>query len=360
MKRKQGDGSFRQLKNGTFEFTVSCGFDLYGKLIRKRFYGTTETECRKKYKEFIKSGDKPTPNKEHSLAEWLDIWLDKYKSKNVQSSTYEEYVHLCAHIKKHQIGSLKLSKIKPIHITDFFTDMINYSHSVRKRIRFLLHGALEAAIDNDYINRNPVDRAEIAKKKQGEKEAFTEDEVRTILNFAKQDELFGLPMLIMLNTGIRSGEIRALSPDKIDTDKCVIKIDKAVKKDGEIGCPKNGKSRYVPIKKDFADYLKRHLEFNVNYVVGNNFIVSESSFRSRYLHFFGRLNKILINTGETAINPKSPHATRHTYGTLLQKNGMPIAMVSELLGHSSTDVTDKYTHLNDISILSSAIEKYLA
>lgn len=53
-KRKSGDGSFKALSNGTVEFTVSVGYDLYGNRIRKKFYGKTENECRKKYKEFIK------------------------------------------------------------------------------------------------------------------------------------------------------------------------------------------------------------------------------------------------------------------------------------------------------------------
>ena len=55
-KRKNGDGSFRKLPNGSFKFAVSVGFDVYGKNQRKRFYGKSESECRKKYKEFLKGG----------------------------------------------------------------------------------------------------------------------------------------------------------------------------------------------------------------------------------------------------------------------------------------------------------------
>ena len=51
--RKKGDGSFRKLKTGQIELTVSDGYDIFGKRLRYRFYGATEAECRKKYKEFI-------------------------------------------------------------------------------------------------------------------------------------------------------------------------------------------------------------------------------------------------------------------------------------------------------------------
>ena len=80
-------------------------------------------------------------------------------------------------------------------------------------------------------------RAEIAKKSQPEKEAFTESDVRTIIDFSKTDELFGITMYIMFNTGIRGGEMRALTVDRIDFENGVITIDRAIKRTGELGNP---------------------------------------------------------------------------------------------------------------------------
>jgi hypothetical protein len=137
---KKGDGSFKKFPNGTVEFTVSVGCDIYGKRQRKKFYGKTETECRQKYKDFIKGGEKqPVKIKEHTLSEWLDEWLKIYKKQKVQSSTYYEYAKLAERVKKHKIGGMILTQIKPIHITEFFTSIINYSHSVRKKTRFILN-----------------------------------------------------------------------------------------------------------------------------------------------------------------------------------------------------------------------------
>jgi hypothetical protein len=59
MQRRKGDGCFKKFPNGTIEFTVSIGYDIYGKRQRKKFYGKTETEARRKYKEFLKEGGKP-------------------------------------------------------------------------------------------------------------------------------------------------------------------------------------------------------------------------------------------------------------------------------------------------------------
>ena len=357
--RKKGDGSFRKLPNGSVEFTVELGNDIYGVRQRKRFYGKTEAECRKKHKQFIKDGEKrPAKSKEHTLSSWLDEWLITYKKVNVQDSTYEDYSYLAGYAKKHSIGNMKLSAIKPMHITDFFKSIINRSHSARKKARFLLNATFECAIDNDLCDRNPVRRAEIAKKAQPEKEPFTEDEARTIINYAKTDEFFGVAVYIMMNTGIRSGEMRAMSVEQIDFENGVITIDRAVKHTEELGKPKNGKTRYIPLEEDVVEFLQSKLHGESGYIVGGSHHVTRAGFRSRYLHFFNRLNKYLESMGQERIGIKPPHATRHTFSTLRQKNGMPIAMVSELLGHSSTEVTDKYTHLGSVDILSEAVRKY--
>lgn len=84
--RKKGDGSFRKLKTGQIELTISDGYDIFGKRLRYRFYGSTESECRKKYKEFIKSGgESKRATDNYSLSEWIPVWLDTYKK-----TTYSE------------------------------------------------------------------------------------------------------------------------------------------------------------------------------------------------------------------------------------------------------------------------------
>ena len=343
------------LENGTIEFTVSVGFDEYGKRKRKKFYGKTEAECRKKYKTFIKEGEKSQSKaQEHTLSDWIENeWLPVYKANKVQSSTYKDYLCLAVHIRKHKIGSMKLSQIKPINITAFFTDINEYSKSFRGQIRFLLNGAFECAIDNDLCFKNPVKRAEIAKKSTPEKECFNEDEARTIIDFAKSDKLFGLPIYIMLKTGIRGQEMRALTLNKIDFDKGKILIDTAVKQNGELGKPKNGKPRIVPVSSEVADFIRSRIDPATEYVIGEATYLTYDGFKDRYEAFFKRLNATL----ETPIAPKSPHCLRHTASTLWQDKGMPREIVAEILGHADVSTTAIYTH-TQLSTLSKAITQY--
>jgi integrase len=359
MQRKKGDGSFRRLSNNSIEFAISIGSDVYGSRQRKFFYGKTEAECRKKYKDFMKGGEKqPSKLKERTLSQWLDEWLMIYKENKVEGSTYKDYCYLAAHVRKHKIGKMKLSQVKSLHVTEYFTSIIGFSQNFRKKTRFLLNGAFESAIDNDFCAKNPVRRAEIARKPEPKKEAFTEDEARAILEFAKTDEVFGVSVCIMLNTGIRSGELRALTVDKIDFENGIITIDSAVKRTNVLGTPKNGKTRYIPLKPEVLEFLQEKVNRDTKYIVGDSHYVTSSALRCSYEAFFTRMNAFLESAGEKTVPLRSPHTTRHTTGTLWQKNGMPIVMVMELLGHSSLAMTEKYTHVGDVSVLAEAVKKY--
>ena len=204
-REKRGSGSFRKLPNGTYEYTLNTvsGFDEFGKRIRKSFYGKTEAECRKKYKEWVKDGEKPTvASDENTLAQWLELWLTVYKKGNVSDGTYEDYAGLAKHVKEHRIGGLKLSAVKPIHITEFLSSKADYSYSFHKRMRFVLTSSFECAIDNDLCTKNSAKRAATVKKVEPQREAFEESDVAKILEFVKTDELFGLAIYIMFHTGI--------------------------------------------------------------------------------------------------------------------------------------------------------------
>jgi integrase len=357
MKNKKG--TYKKFTNGTTELTISNGYDEYGKRIRLKFYGSTEKECWKQYEAFIKEGKKSQPKtKTHTLSAWLSEWLTTYKSQKVQSSTYEEYVYLASFTDKHKIGSMALHQIKPIHVTEFFTSLIDYSHATRKKLRFVINAAFECAVDNDLCTKNPVRRAEIAKKPTPEKEIYSEEEVRTILNFAKTDELFGIPMYILLNSGIRSGELRALSVDRVDFNSGIISIDRAIKESDEIGRPKNGRTRYIPLEPEVSEFLKSKLCGKSGYILGGDRCITKHGLRGRYEWFFKRLNLFLAENGLNPIKMRSPHICRHAFASIRQKHGMPISILMAIMGHNSREMTDHYTHTGDIATLTEAVKKY--
>ena len=362
MQRKKGDGSFRKLPNGSVEFTVSIDNDIYGKRQRKFFYGKTEAECRKKYKDFIEGGCVQTGStSEYTLSSWFDEWLI-YQEKKVQtgvmqSSTCAEYARLVKRIRKYPISKMRLSLIKTIHVTDFFASISEYSHSVRKKTRFVLNDAFGYAIDNDFCTKNPVGRAIIAKKTQPEKDIFSKDETREILEFAKGDSHFGVAAFVLLNSGMRGQELRALTTQQFDFARGVIKIDRAIKETDEIGTPKNGKTRYVPLEPEATAFLKSKLQGMSGYVLGGDDNITKSGLRGRYDCFFERLNKYLESVGKEPIIGKSVHKMRHSFTTLRQHSGLSRYKVEAIVGHGAKDITDNYTHFSDVAILTESVKE---
>jgi len=162
----------------------------------------------------------------------------------------------------------------------------------------------------------------------------------------------------MLNIGIRSQEMRALTVDKVNFNEGIITIDKAVKRTGELGKPKNGKTRYIPIKPEVLEFLQAKINKEAKYILGDSDYITASALRCYYEAFIKRLNNSLAEKGEKPIPVRSPHILRHTCGTLLQKNGMPIAILMEIMGHKSREMTDHYTHVGDIETLTEAVKKY--
>jgi integrase len=138
----------------------------------------------------------------------------------------------------------------------------------------------------------------------------------------------------------------------------MVKITQAIKRTGELGSTKNCDTRNIPIKPEVLEFLETKIDKRAGYILGDANFVSKAGFESRYKHFFNRLRKHLEVNGEESVDYKPPHALRRTCATNWHKSGMPIGIISKLLGHGSIAVTEKYLGLGDIDTLMDAVDKY--
>lgn len=363
-KRDNGDGTFRTLPNGTIEYTISYGYDAYGKRQRKRFYGKNPSDCKRRAKDFFKEvGTEKAAVVDYTLGQWLDRWLKSYRGKRIQAgkkqiqqSTLDEYQVYADRIKKYKISNVKLIDVKPIMLSDFFNDdLAKYSHTVIKKTRFLLNAAFEAAIENDYCYKNPMRTAAIPQKAPGTKEAFTDEQVSVITEYAPLDSDFGVAALLLFHAGLRSEELRAIGP--ADINGRIVTIDKAIKESGELGPTKNGKPRIVPLPKDVSKTVGQLMKnMNQTYILGGEEFIGKDTLRSKYNAFFRRLNVWCAENKKPQITRLPPHCCRHTFSTQLRRKGVALETVSALLGHSELSVTEGYTHLNILDDLINAID----
>ena len=108
-------------------------------------------------------------------------------------------------------------------------------------------------------------------------------------------------------------------------------------------CGKGSKERIIPIGKKAIEALDRYLNFR-------DTERQEALFVSKFNKPIDRVTvwtivkKYVVKAGIT--KSISPHTFRHTFATHLLDNGADLRVIQDLLGHSSINSTDRYTHIS--------------
>ena len=98
-----------------------------------------------------------------TLGAWLDVWKDRYLANTVQGSTSGFYTNMLKYVPE-RLRNMQLTKITPIMHQMFFSELLEHgskkgkplSTKTVKSVRQTLGTALEAAIDNGFLVKNPV------------------------------------------------------------------------------------------------------------------------------------------------------------------------------------------------------------
>ena len=143
---------------------------------------------------------------------------------------------------------------------------------------------------------------------------------------------------LLIATGLRISELTNLRVSDIDFSECYLRV---------LG--KGRKERIVPIDDEALYYTKLYLEYYRNSLLKKN--DSEYLFISSYgkkitrQSFFKFLKEECSKKGIK--KEVSPHTLRHSFASILLKNGANIRIIQELLGHEDLKTTQIYTHLID-------------
>ena len=186
-----------------------------------------------------------------------------------------------------------------------------------------------------------------------EKDILTQDEVIELFeacehsHVSRRYRLRDKAMLaILYSCGLRRSEAEGLDISDIDFENKQIHVRKGFKN-------KERKKPFVAINdynlKFIEDYIQysRPLFYNSN--TTEALFVNKNGGRLEGKSIADRLKSIIKATENESIIEKniSPHNLRHSVATHLLQRGMPIEEVSEFLGHSSLESTQRYTHLLD-------------
>lgn len=389
-----GDGSLKMRKDGRWEYRVVVGMDGDMKPIRKSFYSKDKSGAgaKKLYREWLADQSAPI-ERVKTVKQWAEYWLATYKKDQVAYKSYRNY---CLYVNKHIIpalGNKKLDDVRPAHIAKLYQDKASLSASAKRHISIALNGIFDTAIDNRLCSHNPCHKAKLPKTPKKAPRAWSAAQVAQILAFAPEHE-YGPLVEALLYTGLREGELSALTWEDVHIEEKYLEITKTVAevepepdeptrvmvgkvekvrhKYGIKTCPKSGRDRVVVLTPNGAELFKS-LPHTGRYIfgyrpkpkrgnekisaIGNTFL-TPNQFRHRYETFFRALDAHLKEEwdkqqlqGEppekyVPFPVLSPHKCRHTYATHLLADCGNMRAVQEQLGHADISTTEIYTQVD--------------
>lgn len=173
------------------------------------------------------------------------------------------------------LGKYKLKDLRPEHVQKFINEMADKGLSVGtlKIINRSLHGALEQAVDNDLIAKNVSSKVNFPKEEKKEMRVLSQEEQFRFVTVAKCSAN-GRAFILALYTGMRLGEVLALSWEDINLKTGVISVNKTISEyrvpnpDGKgyttgrsVGSPKTESStRDIPLLPHMLEMLKKEKE----------------------------------------------------------------------------------------------------
>lgn len=299
---------------------------------------------------------------------FLDKWLQSVKPI-LKPATWESYDKTVnGKIKPYfEQKNYRFREMKPEIFTEYFVYLATegksngkggLSYKTVKNIRGVLSSAYEYAIESSYIKDNPVLKSRMpsfAHSIKSDVPEYSAEQVRKLLLFAKEnDSHIYIFLLLALYTGLRKGELLALTWDDVDYDKKLLRVNKSrtgSRKDitTQITTPKTESSnRKIPLNDTVLEALKAEKKRQDEHakILGKGYDKS-SSFIIRTVLGKPYVNLSAINRVVNRLTEKAglPHCTihgfRHSVASILDDNGVPIQDISVLLGHESVQTTER-------------------
>ena len=354
--------NIKKRPDGLYKRKIAVGKGADGKTIYKYLYAKTIRELNAEVAEYrrnMKYGFLAA-HENATFGEVAETLLRDFKP-NLGERTRQRYegvinTHLA------EISFIKCKNLKTAHLYGILNRlaMQGYSSKTMHEIKQVACQVLKLALHNDIVIRNVFEGVKIQATEPNERRALTEAEIGLIWAHYEGHRI-GVPALLMLYTGIRRGELIALTWNDIDFQNKTLTVSKSAYFTNNQPKEKPPKTkagtRSIPIPDIAIGPLLEAKRKATSFFVcpsAKGTQMSDIACRRAWDSFLHHLNIMeggrdasRSNPGVQVIDRFTPHMLRHTYATMLYDSGVDLKSAQTFMGHSDIKLTLKvYTHLS--------------
>lgn len=294
-----------------------------------------------------------------TVSAWFEYWIKNFKAGTVKTRTLQNYKERFKHNISECIGNMLLSDVKSMHCQNVLNQMAEseYCTSTIELTRITMYSLFESAVENELLTKKPVSKAVkcVNGKEPKAERVLTIDEQRTFLEAVKGRSNYNQYALI-LQTGLRVGELSVLKWSDIDFEKEVFHVARTIdyrtqNGEWEIRKPKSKSGiRNIPLSQEAIGILKNQRQkiqsLNVIPIEYHDFIfLSKNGNPIKNSTYNKDLQRICKKTGLVHF---SMHTLRHTFATRCAEAGMNPKTLQAILGHGNITTTmNIYVHATE-------------
>jgi integrase len=276
-----------------------------------------------------KSEDKSTTTFKEFTWEWFEIYV---KNNNKPSEIRTKRIILNAHLVPF-FGNLRLDEISTFHIEKYKAKKISSGLSNKSINNHLviLSKCLRTAEDWDRLEKLP--KIKMLKTPPPEVDYLNKKECEVLLN--KASGIWYEMILVVLRTGLRFGELKALVWSDINWESRMLTVKRSIHRN-IITTTKSNKQRHIPLTQDLYNVLLPRRQ-KTGYI---------------FIDKYGKpLKDTVIQYALYSVCRKAGlrkitwHKLRHTFASRLTEKGASMRAIQKLLGHADIQTTMKYAHL---------------
>lgn len=302
-------------------------------------------------------------SKEPTFSDYAERYIARISAEKAISTQvlYKSYLDRACE----QLGHYKIKDVTPLIVKTYISHLqtdTSLSHGTLVLWYRILHAFFEAAIDDEIIQFNPMQRMRLPKPRHDEKlkerTAYSASQVKYIFDCLEYEPLMWKAWVYFaLDSGCRNGEVCGLKWSDINFETGEVTISRNAQcttgKGIYVTTPKSKKTRTIIINPQALAVMKQwRAEQRAHFFKMGMKNTEDWCFTQQIKGVMINPHQprdFLLKFGKKyGLEGLHPHALRHTMATLAIANGADVVSVSRKLGHATPTITlNVYAHENE-------------